>query len=484
MTDGGAPRFRLISARVLSTFLLTVWFAGIALGLQYLEKQADDALENRFQMRAEIAARFLHAYINDLMQRERHVAEAELGGPTVAAADFSRVVRAFGFEAAVLVNSSGCLMSVTPPRPEILGTRIVDRYSHLRRALREPSGAAVSSVVLSAAVKVPIVGFATRYNAKSENRVFSGAYDVTKTPLHDYMVNLSPIQGASADLIDDNGAVVASSRTLSAQLHELARLDPFLVSAMRKSSTGVYRVGNGERLFVVRNIEDAPWRLVAAVDQRALLAPLRRSGRWFHWVLYAAFCTVAYTAAELLLRLIESREKLRAMNDDLARLARVDRLTGLPNRLHLEEQLTRLISAARRQEQPLSVMIVDVDHFKSVNDSWGHIAGDAVLQALSKRMASAIRLEDMLGRWGGEEFLALLPNTDVAGASIVAERVRAAARAVPITMGDGSFRVTVSIGCATASGVIDEELLTRADKAVYSAKNLGRDRVVTSDPHP
>lgn len=472
-----------VGARVIGRLLLAGLFVCIALTLHRSEAQAVEALEDRFRVRVEAAVPFLQAYVRDLLRRERLVAEKELAAASVSASDFERVVRAFGFEAGVLIDERGFLLSVFPERPELLGSYIVDRYTHLSQAL--VGGASVSSVVLSAAARSPVAAFAARYSAHPGARVFSGAYDVTKVPLHAYMVHALAIPGASADLIDDHGAVVASNRDPSSLRAELAAMDPQLTAAIRDQDHGVFRGDRGDRLFVAHTIEDTPWRLVATVDQRTLYAPLAGEARWPYWMMYAAFCVAAFFACELLLKLVDNSAKLRAMNDDLARLARMDRLTGLPNRLHLEEQLARLTSTARRRHQALSAMVIDVDYFKSVNDSYGHAAGDEVLRTLAVRMASALRAEDMLGRWGGEEFLALLPNTEVEGARVVAERLRTAASAEPVTMSDGlSVRVTVSIGCATAIGPFDEGVVNRADQAVYSAKTLGRDRVVTSEPPP
>lgn len=470
-----------MGARVVGRLLLVAVFVGIAVVIRHSEQMEGRVFEDRFRLRVETAAPFLKAYIHDLLRRERVVAEQDLSDAVVDHASFERMVRVFGFEAAVLMDENGFLLSVFPKRPEMHGTYILDRYSHLREALSR--GAAVSSVVASAADSSAITGFAVSYKAQSGTRVFSGAYDVTQAPLHAYMINMLPVRGASADLIDDHGVIVASNRKHSASRRDLAAVDPQLWAALWEQPAGACGGSDGDRLFMAQTIADSPWRLVAAVDQQTLYAPLATESRWLRWLLYSAFCGAAFVAAELLLRLAENSLKLRAMNEDLARLARMDRLTGLPNRLQLEEQLARLNSAVRRRQQTMSVMVIDVDHFKSVNDTYGHAAGDDVLRALAARMAGALRAEDMLGRWGGEEFLALLPNTEAEGARIVGERLRTAANAEPIEMSDGKLiRVTVSIGCATTVGPLDESVVNRADQAVYDAKTLGRDRVVSSVP--
>jgi two-component system, cell cycle response regulator len=163
------------------------------------------------------------------------------------------------------------------------------------------------------------------------------------------------------------------------------------------------------------------------------------------------------------------QEELIAQADRLEALIFEDPLTGLSNRRFILTQLGGLISGARRHDRALSVAIVDVDHFKDVNDTRGHAEGDKVLAAVSHALRSHLRAEDQLGRLGGEEFLALLPDADARAARSAAEKMRAN------TAGTG---VTVSIGWATWEGERPEELLRRADDALYAAKARGRDCVV------
>jgi diguanylate cyclase (GGDEF)-like protein len=297
------------------------------------------------------------------------------------------------------------------------------------------------------------------------------------------MTNLVPIGGASADLVDANGTLVASNRPRESSMRVLASVDPRLARAVSTSGDGVYRGARGAMHFVATNVRGTPWRLIAAVEESALYAPIGGGRRQVYWWLFAAFCAATSSLALLLMRLIESRGDLRSRNSDLARLARVDPLTEVPNRLDLEEQLARLQAAARWSGRPLSAFIIDVDRFKLVNDAHGHAAGDEVLRAVAVRMSGALRAGDVFGRWGGEEFLALLPNLPAEGTARAAERLRMAASCAPIAVGAGrALHVTVSIGCATTAGELDMELLSRADAALYRAKELGRDRVVVSLP--
>jgi len=159
------------------------------------------------------------------------------------------------------------------------------------------------------------------------------------------------------------------------------------------------------------------------------------------------------------------------------RLARVDALTNLANRRGAEEAMNRMVSRANRDGSPLSLAILDVDHFKRVNDTFGHAAGDEVLRALAVVLQRTVREGDMAARWGGEEFLALLPTAALEGAQIVAERVRVGVENAALP---GIGRVTLSAGVAQLrpnEKALD--LVGRADEALYRAKMQGRNRVMT-----
>lgn len=176
------------------------------------------------------------------------------------------------------------------------------------------------------------------------------------------------------------------------------------------------------------------------------------------------------------LQLKRRHDELRRANILLDSASRTDVLTGLPNRRALEADLHVLTSAARRHDQPFSVALVDVDHFKLVNDTYGHSAGDIVLQELAARLKDTLRVEDVAGRWGGEEFLLLLPMTDIPGARVVGERLRLRIAGESIDIGDGTLiEVRVSVGVATGTDM--PEVLMRADGALYRAKAGGRNLV-------
>jgi diguanylate cyclase (GGDEF)-like protein len=163
--------------------------------------------------------------------------------------------------------------------------------------------------------------------------------------------------------------------------------------------------------------------------------------------------------------------------------ASTDRLTGLPNQRAVQDTLKRMVAQASRTITPLTAVLVDLDHFKQVNDLYGHDRGDEVLAAVGVAMRNAVRESDFVGRYGGEEFLLLLPSTDTDGALQVAEAVRAAISAIRVANIDQ--RVTASAGVATLPRDAGDSvtLFRAADRALYAAKNAGRNRVhAAADP--
>lgn len=165
-------------------------------------------------------------------------------------------------------------------------------------------------------------------------------------------------------------------------------------------------------------------------------------------------------------------------------LARIDPLTGVNNRLALNETATRVLSAAARNKQAVGVLMLDVDHFKKINDQFGHAGGDKVLRVLVRTITSTLRASDVIGRVGGEEFVVLAPGTDMAELMVLAERIRAMLAATPLLVDGKSLQLTVSIGAAVAPRGARElaGVLRMADLALYSAKRAGRNRVAASSP--
>ena len=187
---------------------------------------------------------------------------------------------------------------------------------------------------------------------------------------------------------------------------------------------------------------------------------------------------------ERTLELRQALEQLGSVNEELERLSMVDPLTGLYNRRHLTSHLQKEWAVARREQVPLSIIMMDIDYFKRLNDTYGHMAGDRCLVELAKLLQEEIRRpSDMVARFGGEEFIIVLPNTNLSGARHIAERIRCRAEAHRVETGNHQLLFTVSLGAASQIPGRDsdvEDLIRRSDNALYEAKEAGRNRVVVA----
>ncbi|NLX13767.1 MAG: diguanylate cyclase [Phycisphaerales bacterium] len=176
--------------------------------------------------------------------------------------------------------------------------------------------------------------------------------------------------------------------------------------------------------------------------------------------------------------------ELAILNDKLEQIATTDELTGLANRRQAMDRLTEYWETSQRYQQPIACIMIDLDHFKQVNDTYGHDAGDVVLRQMGQLLTRYTRLGDLACRLGGEEFLVLCPHSTVEAGRIVAERLRQNVESVPITIGGKQLKITISLGVAqrTADICSKDDLLKSADRALYQAKHEGRNRVCVSNP--
>jgi len=190
------------------------------------------------------------------------------------------------------------------------------------------------------------------------------------------------------------------------------------------------------------------------------------------------------SAEEVVLTVERAMEKrqLRSVNRQLLKrletLSLTDALTGVPNRRAFEQSLDKEIARSRRHDQALGLIALDIDHFKSVNDTHGHEAGDQVLRVFARSVTAALREGDALYRTGGEEFAVILPSTAIAGVITAAERIVEGVAGTPATLKDAVISITTSAGAACLQSSADgREIRSRADAALYEAKRTGRNRV-------
>ena len=161
----------------------------------------------------------------------------------------------------------------------------------------------------------------------------------------------------------------------------------------------------------------------------------------------------------------------------------IDALTGINNRRSLEAHLKQEVDRHKRYNHPLSLIMFDIDHFKAINDTYGHQCGDYILQKIAEIITGSIRSEDILARYGGEEFCCLLPETPMEAAKVLAERFRTKIADHGFEFGSSRIRVTISLGISamTVKALTPDLLLKKADDGLYMAKNRGRNRIEVAD---
>lgn len=219
---------------------------------------------------------------------------------------------------------------------------------------------------------------------------------------------------------------------------------------------------------------DTPVVVLSGATASKDWVPLLHAGAVDHLCVEPVSPEVLAAKISVLLKIKERLDQLRAE-------AVIDELTGVHNRRYLDEQLGARLGEAARYDMPFSIGLIDIDHFKLVNDEHGHLAGDRVLQETAAIIRKQMRKEDVLVRYGGEEFAVMLPHTDRLGSAILAERIREAIAEHEFAVDDKILRITVSVG--VASFPLDnctqpEELVAISDKRLYQAKDAGRNQSV------
>jgi diguanylate cyclase (GGDEF)-like protein len=224
--------------------------------------------------------------------------------------------------------------------------------------------------------------------------------------------------------------------------------------------------------------------LAACVDVSMTITALARFSLGWYLGRFASLFTGLCVLAALLTELLHLYGRVGETNRYLARLATTDGLTGVPNRRSFDETLAAEWRRMARDDDTLSLLMLDIDRFKRFNDRYGHLAGDGCLRAVATSIAASLqRPADVTARYGGEEFALILPATDESGAAIIAERVRDAVEALAIPHEHSELgQVTISVGAATVrprEGGEPQDLIDASDQALYRAKESGRNRVIS-----
>jgi len=463
--------------------LVIGWLALIGAGCWLLsasQASSRKAMEARLQTRVQFAANFVSIYTGDLLTNQHAQALAWLAAPAVGEATLDRESGALGLGAAVVLDGHGHVVRAATTASGPLVHLLRSRYSNLVgvAAMPDASGVAVTDVGGS-----PVLSFGVAYQTRSGRRVFAGAYAMSETVLPAVLGHVLSSPGWQAYLVDPHGALLTGVASDGPPGAALARADPLLAAADQRAPSGSYDSPQGKQYHVTAPVAGTAWRIVLRDPEAQLFTFLNGAGRWLAWLALAGLAVAGLAIIALITRLHGHREQLIRLNTALARLAAIDPLTGLRNRRAIGEYLHDALSAARRHDQVLSVLVVDIDHFKTVNDTLGHRSGDAVLEHAARVLDGALRTEDAIGRWGGEEFLVVLPNTDEEGALRATERLREAlSRDQPEEARSHQLPVTMTLGVAEWRGEDIDELVSRADNALYLGKAAGRDTVQVSNP--
>ncbi|QKS27955.1 MAG: Response regulator PleD [Accumulibacter sp.] len=296
--------------------------------------------------------------------------------------------------------------------------------------------------------------------------------------------------GGAIALLSPDGTVLAQAAEDRQLVHSLAGGHLFSRHLPQRSRAFVVldeRAGKHPRLLAsYSSLPDFPLVVIVLEDYDVALAGWQRQGLWT--ILLALGVTIPLTVvAWRSLRLLRT---LAEHSVQLQELAISDQLTGVSSRQHFVATLADELALRQRRHLPLAVMLLDIDFFRRINDGYGHAVGDQVLLAVAQAAKGALRQRDLLARFGGGQFAVLLPDTEIAEALLVADRIRALIGEIAIPTEDGIVRFSVSVGAseATASDRSTDDLLKRAAQALQSAAAAGHDRVVaarsTSEPSP
>jgi diguanylate cyclase (GGDEF)-like protein len=450
---------------VVGALLLTALLAVFAASISHDASVGRSALTERFQSRANLSASFVSGYVEDLATRERAQAERLLSTTAVTEAAFEQVVLGFELDGAGLFDAQGRLIAIWPENPALLGEHFAERYAHVATALTGRTG--VSGVGAFGGTSSPVIAVAVPFDTSSGRRVFSGALRPDTGSLRIYFDTVIPLSGRTY-LVDGNGNVVVTGESGS-----VSDLPPMLTAGgllRLDESVGTYESDGRSFVYVRESVAGAPWHVILTTPSETLYAPIAGASD-VSWALLAAFAVTGLVGLVLLFRLARAHALAAAT-------ARYDALTHLPNRRAAEEHLERTASAASRHSQPYGLLTIDIDRFKAINDTYGHQVGDQVLCLVADILRDVARREDLVSRWGGEEFLVIMSATSGDAIGAAAERFRAAVDNASQHVGPAlDLSVTISVGGTVSTDRAPLAALGAADAALYAAKHSGRNKV-------
>lgn len=446
--------------------LIAVAVCSVGLLISRIDAERRETLTARIESRNTQAAEFVNAYIESLMADERRLAAAVLSGP-VTPAELDRISLQNGYAAAVLLDADGEALAVTSAALALLGQPWQSRYPHLARALEGKP--AVSGVLKSATDDEVILSFAVPFDTVEGRRVFSVGHRPADSPLVAFTSNTFTLRTARALLVDGAGNVIISSDDSILPGDNLSQWPEVAAAA---ATSGYHDIDGEETFSVAGKVGDTQWRLVFIVETGELLAPVSGPSRLVPWGILVAFTIAALSAVAMWRRAHEEHQARLGYEQRLHALAMSDELTGLANRRVAVERLQQALARAKLSRTPVAVLYIDVDNFKTINDGFGHAAGDTVLIAVADRLRVIFRRQDTVARLGGDEFVVICEDlADADALDQVAARTRAALEE-PYLISDGILVPgSSSVGFTTAvEGEAPETVLDRADRQMYERK--------------
>ncbi len=472
----GRTHVRRVWPAALASATLLLVLGSIAAAIVLSQTSARAQVRSSFALRGKASAGFVATYLAEQGARERHAAERFLSSSSADARNLKLVTTTLGGDASVLLDVSGRVLGAYARDPAQRATALVSAYSNLKAV--EHGQVAISGLFYAPGTGASSTAVTAPFATAAGPRVLSADYPASNLALDALVDHAIPYPQHSVYLLDSTGRLVTSSPRTDAVT--LTQVDPRLASAVARASDGSVGGARTASTFTSTPVSGTPWRLLIEVPNSRLYASIAGWTEYVPWIVFALVTVLGTLLVLLFVRSLADRARLTSLSARMQRTAQTDSLTGLDNRRALTEQLARAGAHARRYEQPLSVMMIDLDRFKETNDGYGHDAGDQVLCTVADCMRDVLRADAIYGRWGGDEFLVALPSTGADGARVAAKRLRETAAQVElgtIGMPDG---VALSIGVATGVQESPLELVHDADEALYRAKAAGRGGMLAS----
>jgi diguanylate cyclase (GGDEF)-like protein len=465
---GSAAR-RLWSVAVAAVALLVVLGALGGFIASSQQRSRSQLLAN-FKLRGSASASLVSTYVAEQAARERQSAEQLMSLPTVTPSRFRTVATAFGAQGAVLLDSRGAVLNVIPSSAARVGQSLTS-YQTTRDALGDRT--AVSGVVPGPNGLQSIVSIAVPFqSAAAGRRVFAAAYTVGGPQLATFVDQAIAYPQHEVLLIDRRGALLSSSPRTTAT--SIWGADLPLARALAHGQIGAVPGAKVPSTFTVAPIAGTPWRMVLMVPDSKLFASVSGVAQLTPWLVLALVTVLGVLLLLLFGRLLSDRSRLWLLSSELESIARTDPLTGLSNRRGIDEDLAREFARTRRRNEPMAVLMIDLDRFKQVNDRYGHEAGDRVLVAVAECMRGALRVEDVYGRIGGDEFVVVMAEADEVAGRAAAERLERRAAMVDFSAFGLPNGIPLSIGLACGVHSTPEDLMRAADVDLYRVKDARR----------